>query len=450
MKKVLALVLSSLLVATPAFADRTMYAPVRLAPVATAGTVLFGDGTAAAPSMSFSADPDTGIFRETNNRIAISAAGTQRFTISGYAAYIGNGLASASPQPGGVFATGGSGTNISGANLSINGGQSTGTGSGGAILFQTSAAGSSGSLNNALTERMRIDSAGKVIVNHTSSIPLGQISSQVQVSGTDAATGSMSIARYSASAFGPYFSLGKSRGATNGSMDIVQSGDTLATLNFVGADGANLAAQSAAIEAIVDGSPAAGSVPGRLIFRTTAVGGTSSAERMRIMSTGQIQVGDGTAAAPVLSFSADTDTGIFRQGGDQIAIATGGLSRLSIANNTVYVGGNAAGSSTPIGGSISGVFGVGTNIAGANLTISGGNSTGTGAGGALIFQTAAAGSSGSTANTLTERMRVKQGGQIRFIPLAADPAGAENGDVYYNSATNKLRVRAGGAWVDLH
>jgi len=50
----------------------------------------------------------------------------------------------------------------------------------------------------------------------------------------------------------------------------------------------------------------------------------------------------------------------------------------------------------------------------------------------------------------TERARIKAGGQFRFVPLAAAPAGAENGDVYYDSTTNKLRVYAGGAWTDLH
>jgi hypothetical protein len=48
-----------------------------------------------------------------------------------------------------------------------------------------------------------------------------------------------------------------------------------------------------------------------------------------------------------------------------------------------------------------------------------------------------------------ERARVKSTGQVRFVPLDADPAGAETGDVYYNSSTNKLRVY-NGAWVDLH
>jgi hypothetical protein len=50
----------------------------------------------------------------------------------------------------------------------------------------------------------------------------------------------------------------------------------------------------------------------------------------------------------------------------------------------------------------------------------------------------------------TERARIKSTGQLRFVPLAADPAGAEAGDVYYNSGTNKLRVYNGTAWVDLH
>jgi hypothetical protein len=52
--------------------------------------------------------------------------------------------------------------------------------------------------------------------------------------------------------------------------------------------------------------------------------------------------------------------------------------------------------------------------------------------------------------TPTERIRIKDSGQLRYVPLAADPAGAENGDVYYNSSTNKLRLYAAGAWTDLN
>jgi hypothetical protein len=50
----------------------------------------------------------------------------------------------------------------------------------------------------------------------------------------------------------------------------------------------------------------------------------------------------------------------------------------------------------------------------------------------------------------TERVRIKSTGQVRFAPLAADPAGAEAGDVYYNNSSNKLKVYNGTSWVDLH
>ena len=47
------------------------------------------------------------------------------------------------------------------------------------------------------------------------------------------------------------------------------------------------------------------------------------------------------------------------------------------------------------------------------------------------------------------RMRVKAGGQVRFVPLASDPASAEAGDVYYNSSSNKLKCYNGSTWNDL-
>jgi hypothetical protein len=65
--------------------------------------------------------------------------------------------------------------------------------------------------------------------------------------------------------------------------------------------------------------------------------------------------------------------------------------------------------------------------------------------GRLEFQTTADG-----ASTPTERIRIKSAGQMRFVPLAADPAGAEAGDVYYNSGDNKLKVYNGTSWIDLH
>jgi hypothetical protein len=49
-----------------------------------------------------------------------------------------------------------------------------------------------------------------------------------------------------------------------------------------------------------------------------------------------------------------------------------------------------------------------------------------------------------------ERMTIKSGGQVRFVPLASDPAGAEEGDVYFNSVLKKLAVYDGTNWVAMH
>jgi hypothetical protein len=65
--------------------------------------------------------------------------------------------------------------------------------------------------------------------------------------------------------------------------------------------------------------------------------------------------------------------------------------------------------------------------------------------GSLIFST----SSSIFGSNNVERVRIKPTGQVRFFPLAADPAGAETGDVYYNSTSNKLKCYNGTTWNDL-
>ena len=48
------------------------------------------------------------------------------------------------------------------------------------------------------------------------------------------------------------------------------------------------------------------------------------------------------------------------------------------------------------------------------------------------------------------RFEAKANGQMRFVPLSADPAGLEDGDVWFNSTAGKLRFRVGAATVDLN
>ena len=67
-----------------------------------------------------------------------------------------------------------------------------------------------------------------------------------------------------------------------------------------------------------------------------------------------------------------------------------------------------------------------------------------------LYQASGVSDSLSIATGGVHRMSVKSTGAIRFVPLAADPATGEAGDVYYNSSTNKLRVYNGTSWIDLH
>jgi hypothetical protein len=58
---------------------------------------------------------------------------------------------------------------------------------------------------------------------------------------------------------------------------------------------------------------------------------TNATQRFLIDSAGQVEVGDGTAAAPAISFLSDTNTGIYRIGTDTIGIATAGVEKARIS-----------------------------------------------------------------------------------------------------------------------
>jgi hypothetical protein len=47
------------------------------------------------------------------------------------------------------------------------------------------------------------------------------------------------------------------------------------------------------------------------------------------------------------------------------------------------------------------------------------------------------------------RAQVRANGALKFVPLAADPENGQQGDVYFNGTTNRLRQHNGMAWVDL-
>ena len=91
----------------------------------------------------------------------------------------------------------------------------------------------------------------------------------------------------------PSINILKSGNATIGSSTIVASGEVLGEVTFFGDDGADYEAPAAQIQALVDTTPGAGDMPGRLVFKTTADSGETLTEALRITSAQDVRVNDG-------------------------------------------------------------------------------------------------------------------------------------------------------------
>jgi len=92
---------------------------------------------------------------------------------------------------------------------------------------------------------------------------------------------------------------------------------------------------------------------------------------------------------------------------------------------------------TPVDATVHGTGGSGTDVAGASLYLAGGKGTGSGAGGSLIFQTAAAGASGSTLNTLTTHVEINSDGLI-ILPTIPTSDPSVSGALWSDGGTLKV------------
>jgi hypothetical protein len=289
---------------------------------------IFAAGSAAAPSISFTSDPNTGIYSPGADQVAISSSGTGRLFIdssgnvgigttpgayrldvagqcrvlnSNTDSAIEIGLGTSTNQNAYVdLVTDTTYTDFGLRILRGNNGANTdaeirnrGTGS---LALAVQEAGVLRFLTTD-TERARINSFGRLLVGTSSARaiePYG-LGSEGQEAHTYESVGDTSpgpgIALGSSSTtdrIGPYLYLFRSRGGSVGSITSVSSGDNLGTISFAGADGTDVRSRGAAIYCEVDGTPGTNDMPGRLVFSTTADGAASPTERMRIKSTGTI------------------------------------------------------------------------------------------------------------------------------------------------------------------
>jgi hypothetical protein len=142
------------------------------------------------------------------------------------------------------------------------------------------------------SEVSRIDSSGRLLVGTSSarSFFSNNDTPAFQVEGTTTTGREASITSSDSGTSGAVLLLAKQRSGTIGGNTIVQSGDQIGYLGFQANDGSKMI-PAAVIEGLVDGTPGANSMPGRLVFSTNS--GTVNAsptERMRIDKDGWTNV----------------------------------------------------------------------------------------------------------------------------------------------------------------
>ena len=155
-------------------------------------------------------------------------------------------------------------------------------------------------------EAMRIDSGSRLLVGTTSArtsrLGTSNFQTQLQVE-TGNNTAGLAVTRFNDSAGSTFVILQKGRGAIASPAAVIAN-DITGTILFSGWDGAAFT-NSAFIRSEVDGTPGANDMPGRLVFSTTAAGGITPTERMRIKASGVINF----ANTPVHADNADARAG---------------------------------------------------------------------------------------------------------------------------------------------
>ena len=142
-------------------------------------------------------------------------------------------------------------------------------------------------LTDSTNERMRIDDAGRVLVGTNTQRTMGGHGAALQVSGTNYGSATVNITNNANSSNGAYLFFSKQRSGSAGGNTILQNGDLVGQIRWLGADGTDLDTSLATIDVLVDNTPGSNDMPGRMTFSTTANGASSPTERLRISNVGK-------------------------------------------------------------------------------------------------------------------------------------------------------------------
>jgi len=254
--------------------------------IQTTGIISAAGGSAAAPSIAFTGDTNTGIYSPGADQVAISTNGTGRLFVDS-SGNVGVGTTSVDSRlhvnSGAVDQAAHFQSSDSNVRIKLTDGDATNSvfvvGKGDSLAFETAG-------NN---ERARIDSFGRLLVGTSSSLSAGNWSdSFIQVRGNS-----------SGSTFEGKLALFTGKTIASG----IGAGESLGRVAFGNGEGG----EAAWITAQADAGWSASDYPGRLTFSTTADGASSPTERMVIKSNGDIRINQNTTSTPGL---ANTTTGV--------------------------------------------------------------------------------------------------------------------------------------------
>jgi hypothetical protein len=216
--------------------------------------VFTGNGSAASPSLTFSSDTDTGIFRNGPNGLAFASNGAERLRIE--EGGIVN-IFSDTPNPA----------------LRI-----TQLGPGNVLELYDQSADDSPFI---------VNSIGQTVIGRVGAIRSAKLQTLSE------SFEGMATMVYSNDGNAPALELLKSRGGVIGTNQLVINGDNLGQFRFYGADntGDTDWAWGGAITCTVNGTPAAGDMPANISFSTRPAGGVQPLERVRIRPEGGVGIG---------------------------------------------------------------------------------------------------------------------------------------------------------------
>lgn len=276
---------------------------------------------------------------------------------------------------------GGTGVEAARINFAVDGTTSTGA-MPGRIQFYTSSSGS-----GTPTERMRIDSSGRLLIGSTASYVIDGITAGVQNSGVGQDPSSLSLINWSnSSTTEANLQFAKPNGNSIGTYAALASGDNIGSITFSGGASSSAMVCGAYIFVETEGAFTTTAAPSRMIFAT---GGSASvaAERMRIDSAGGVAVGTtntttarfavlssaagdnltlgyfgatssatGASAAAMHIIAASNKMTLQAQGGDILTFQTNGVGTdvltLDTSNNVLVTGAGGLGYGTGSGGTV--------------------------------------------------------------------------------------------------